>query len=148
LKVACEKAVEALYTSPKVTEELMIAEMSVAARALTVVGVVLWSSPIFAQAPRLVGDVFYPTGLSFDRCLQGGQAALRDIGSKNATTQTIFTGMGWVFGTIGNFQVSIACVTAKDVIVFSAAGPDEATAGNYALSLRQKMLQMRHENPG
>ena len=124
-------------------KQLMMAEMSHAARALIVAGLGLWSSPILAQAPGLGGDVFYPTGLSFDRCMQGGQAALREMGSKDVITKTVFTGMGWVFGTIGNFSVHIACITAKEVIVSAAAGPDGATAQNYANSLRQKMQQMR-----
>ena len=121
----------------------MIAEMSVAARTLTVVSVVLWSSAVLGQAPSVAGNVWYPTGLSFDRCMQRGEATLREMGSKDVLTNINFTGMGWIVGTIGDYRLSIACITAKDVIVFNVAGPDRAAAQNYSNYVQNEMKGSR-----
>jgi len=72
----------------------MIAEMSLAARTLAVIGIVLWPSAVLGQAPSSDGDVWYPTGLSFDRCMQRGEAALRAMGSVDAY-QFYRNGMDW-----------------------------------------------------
>jgi len=117
----------------------MIAQMSFAARALTVVGVVLWSSAVLGQAPGFAGNVWYPTGLSFDRCMQRGEATLREMGSKDVHKDINFTGMGWLNGSIGDYRLSIACITAKDVVVFNGAGPDFAAAKNYIEYVRNGM---------
>jgi len=117
----------------------MIAEMSLAARTLAVIGIVLWPSAVLGQAPSSDGDVWYPTGLSFDRCMQRGEAALRAMGSADVWTHINFTGMGWIGGTIAGYSFRIACITAKDVIVFNVAGPVAAAAHNYTKSIRDGM---------
>jgi hypothetical protein len=99
--------------------ELMLSRVLRLVWLSILVDVVMWSTPIFADA--LAQDVWNPTGLSFDRCLQLGQKAMGDLGSKDVRPEIKFTGMGFVEGSYGDYTISIICMTAKDVVVFSVA---------------------------
>jgi hypothetical protein len=87
----------------------------------------------------MASQVVFPTGLSLDTCLQRGQATARDMGFQNVGQSINNPGMGWVSGVIGEYRMRIACIAAKDTIVFFIAGPDGTQAANYLKSIGEGM---------
>src|SRR5207249_4072696 len=106
--------------------------------ALIVASGILWSSPMHAQKATS-GDAWAPAGLSQNTCMQRGQAAMRSAGLQNVRTTSPLDGMGWVDGTLGEYSITVGCITAKDVIVFFGSGPDFAKVTDYLQSIRGSM---------
>jgi hypothetical protein len=93
-------------------------------RVLVAATVLLWSSPMYAQIATWA-DAWFPAGLSHNACVQRGEAAFGRAGAQNVRTAVNFPGMAWISGSIGEYSITVACVTAKDVIMFYGAGPQD-----------------------
>jgi hypothetical protein len=103
--------------------------------------VLLWSSPIYAQEPVLLADVWFPTGLSHNTCVQRAETALRDVGAQGVKTSAPFVGLAWINGGIGEHKITVGCITARDVIMFVLAGPSDSSPRlmDYLSGIRKKM---------
>jgi hypothetical protein len=61
---------------------------------------------------------------------------------QNVNPQVLFPGMAWISGTIGEYSILVACVIAKDVIMFFGAGPDVNRARDYVEGVKKDMIDM------
>ena len=91
-----------------------------------------------AEAPSLGANIWTPQGLSFNDCMQRATGALRQLGS-NPNQQTLFQGMGYVYGPIGDYNAMVMCVIHKGTVAFVVAGQDFATANNYVSQINKIM---------
>jgi hypothetical protein len=101
--------------------------------------IVVMSSVTEAQAPSVAGNVWTPPALAFNECMQRASGSLSQMGAKDLQQKTIFAGMGFTTGNLGDFSAQLMCITFKGVVVVVVAGNDGATAENYRAQINRNM---------
>ncbi len=96
-------------------------------------------STVYAQAPVVAANVWTPPAIAFNDCMRLAAQALREAGSKDVAQKTIFAGMGFNQGRLGDYSALIMCITFKSVVTFYVAGLDGQTAETYRMQLNKSM---------